>query len=301
MKHLLQSTYWKEVKKALGNKVYDFDGGWFQTTKLPLVNKFVGYIPRIDLKTFSLDSLVQEAKKANCISVSIDPSNLNDEEINLGKSFKIVKGRATQMQNNVVISLDQSDEDLLKNMKQKHRYNIKVAEKHNVRVEISDSENALQEFLKLHGETVSRQKYKDRNNEYLKTVWSTLKNNELEIADETPLDIKIATAYFENKALASWMIIGYGETLYYPYGGSSDENRNVMATYLLVWEVMKWGKNNTYKYLDTMGVQEDKSDGYSRFKSGFGGAEIKYKDTIDLVIDPLYYKTFKTLSFVRNF
>jgi peptidoglycan pentaglycine glycine transferase (the first glycine) len=340
MTHLLQSSYWKEVKKNLGNKVYDFNGGWFQTTKLPFLNKYVGYVPRIDLHAgLNYESLYAEAKKANCIFVSIEPMNVQ-ENYRLDQpvdNIMFAKGVPVQMQHNVILDLSQSEEELLSKMKQKHRYNIKLAEKNGVKVEISDSKESLDTFLALHEETVQRQKYNDRSSSYIKTVWETLNkpsafslqpsnNEQLAISNEqssskdqvtsdksieeqaneltsqqsNKLETKVAIAYYENEPISAWMLIGHNEILYYPYGGSSDKHRNVMATYLLVWEIIKWAKANGYKYFDLMGVLEDKSDGYSRFKTGFGGSEIKYMDTIDMVIDPLLYKVFKTLSFLRK-
>jgi len=201
------------------------------------------------------------------------------------------------------MDLTKREEELLSAMKQKHRYNIKIAKKNNVEVKIDNSKESINTFVKLHEETVTRQEYNDRDSNYIKKVWEVL--NEIQVLDpgfETHIpETFIATAYFEGKPLGSWFLIGFGDTLYYPYGGSSEEHKNVMANYLLVWEVIKFGQHKGYKKLDLMGVLPDKSDGYSRFKVGFGGQEIEYADTIDLVIDPLIYKVVKSLSFLRNF
>ncbi|MFS8131485.1 MAG: lipid II:glycine glycyltransferase FemX [Candidatus Dojkabacteria bacterium] len=307
MNHFLNSIYWKKVKEALGNKVYSADGTWFQTTKLPKVNKYIGYIPRADLNKIDLHEIYKVAKQQHCVYVSIDPDNLKDEIdfhefVTRHSSLDIRKGRPTQLQATIVMDLTKREEELLSAMKQKHRYNIKIAKKNNVEVKIDNTKESINTFVNLHEETVTRQEYNDRDSNYIKKVWEVL--NEIQVLNpefETHIpETFIATAYFEGKPLGSWFLIGFGDTLYYPYGGSSEEHKNVMANYLLVWEVIKFGQQKGYKKLDLMGVLPDKSDGYSRFKVGFGGEEIEYADTIDIVIDPLMYKVMKSLSFLRG-
>jgi lipid II:glycine glycyltransferase (peptidoglycan interpeptide bridge formation enzyme) len=301
MNHFLQSNYWKEVKKKLGNEVYSTNDFWMQTTRIPFIAKFIGYIPRLDIsqKNSASNTLIEDiyklGKKSNSVYVSVDPSNIKSDEFkNIYKDSRVKPGEPTQMQGNIILDLSLPDDELLGNMKPKHRYNIKVAQKKGVEIEIDSKVASLNELLRLHDETVKRQKYKDRSSNYIRTVWETINSIEYSTGfDEYEAKTFIASAIFEGKVLSSWFLICYGDTIYYPYGGSSEENKNVMATYLLVWEIMKWGKLNGYKNFDLMGVAKDKSDGYSRFKSGFGGMEIEYANSFDVVINPILYKIFK--------
>ncbi len=295
--HFLQSKYWKAVKKNLGNNVVQIDNLWFQTTKLPLLKKYVGYIPRIELNGINWNKLNEEAKKANCIYITVDPSDLYSNSYKLPEGFDFDIATPIQLQNNIVLNLEKSSEEMLAQMKQKHRYNLNLAAKKGVVVDIDDSEKSFEHFLKLHNETAQRQQYFERSPEYLKTVWQTLKNAERE--DNKKL-VTIATAFYNNIPVASWMIFLFDETIYYPYGGSSDQFRNVMGTYALVWGVIEWGKEKGYKNLDFMGVQPNLTDGYSRFKAGFGGNLVKYEDSVNLVIDPKLYLIFNTFNKLRK-
>lgn len=74
--------------------------------------------------------------------------------------------------------------------------------------------------------------------------------------------MKIAIAYYEGKPLTAWMLFLGEKVIYYPYGGSSDEHRNVMSTYGLVWQIIQWGRENGYEYLDLWGLSTNakKSD-----------------------------------------
>lgn len=314
--YFLQSTYWEEIKKRLGNKTFRLGNVFMQATKVPRLPYFVGYIPRANLSDINWDLLISEGKKNNLVYISIDPENKFEEfefDFKANKEFKVSKGMPTHLQYNTVLNLTKTEEDLLSGMKQKHRYNLKLAEKKGVSVKIESTEQAFSEFLKLYLLTLNRQDYFGRGENYIKTVWNTLKEFENKESKEL---IYIATAYFEEKPIASWMLILFEDTICYPYGGTSDEYRNVMGTYKLIWEIIKWGKLKGYKKLDLFGLEADKSseargqtseqlepefsDGYSRFKVGFGGEIIKYADTIDLIINPKLYKPIKSAASLRE-
>ncbi len=297
--HFLQSKYWKECKRSLGNQVYDVGGYFFQTTTLPLIGKTVGYMPRPDLTKINWEELHRKAKEAKCVYVTIDPENLISENATLPSQYQFKSGIPVHLQENTAINLTISDEELLASMKQKHRYNLNLAHKKGVEVKISDSEDAFAEFLKLYEATVIRQGYHGRSKEYITTVWNSLKSDKI---------VTIATAYFQGKPLASWLLFLYEEVIYYPYGGSSDEFKNVMAPYALVWEIIQWGKQNGFKSLDLWGIKSvGKSesgeiiyDGFSRFKVGFGGRVINYAETVDFIIEPFWYKLFQIAARARQ-
>lgn len=306
----MQSRYWREIKERLGNETYDFDNSWFQTTKVPLIGKKVGYIPRIAFDQINWQDLVEKAKLANCAFVSIDPIYRKDSlesssEIitklrSENPSMKFKTGSPTHLQENVVIDLKKSKEEILSLMKPKHRYNLKLSQKKGVRVVIGSEEEMFKEFLELYSKTVKRQKYFGRSENYLSTVWRYLK--EVESEDDSPKAF-IATAYYEDTALSSWFLIVYKGVIYYPYGGSSDEYRNVMATYSLVWEIINWGINQDFSNFDLWGIERDSSgefDGFSRFKLGFGGEIICYENTIDLILSQKDYYLVKSMIILRN-
>lgn len=288
--NFLQSKNWRDTKQSLGNKVYEVGEYFFHTTPLPFLGKSVGYMPRPDINKVNWYELYKIAKISGCIYITIDPQNLITENIELPKEYKFEKGSPVHLQHTVMIDLSKSEDELLAAMKQKHRYNLNLAQKKGVKVKISNDEDAFAEFLSLYQLTVFRQRYHGRNSEYLKTVWENFK-------DENAF---IATAYYENTPIVSWLVISYEDTLTYVYGGSGDEYKNVMAPYLLEWELVKLGKQFNYKYLDLFGIKEDRSDGYSRFKVGFGGEIVEYAETIDFVLDLNLYKLIKIAGSIRK-
>ena len=91
------------------------------------------------------------------------------------------------------------------------------------------------------------------------------------------------------------MLLNFGDTLYYPYGGSSKSHPEVMANNLVAWEAIKLGKKLGLKNFDMWGAlgpnasPKDPWYGFHRFKNGYGGKLVEYIGTYDLVFDwPIY-------------
>ena len=187
---------------------------------------------------------------------------------------------------NFVLDITKSEEELLKNMHSKTRYNIKVAQKHGVKIIESTDDKDFETYLKLYFETTKRQEYHGHNKEYHHKIWKTLKDAGM---------AKLLIAYFKGEPLTAWMLLNFKDTLYYPYGGSSKVHPEVMANNLIAWEAIKLGKKLKLKKFDMWGAlgpnanSKDPWYGFHKFKMGYGGNLVEYIGTYDYVLDwPLY-------------
>jgi peptidoglycan pentaglycine glycine transferase (the first glycine) len=112
-------------------------------------------------------------------------------------------------------------------------------------------------------------------------------------------DIKlhIYKSIYENKLLAGAIFIDFGKTRTFLFGGSSAENKNVMAPYLLHWQAITDAKNAGMKFYDFWGTETAKGDvpGFVRFKLGFGGVEKSYAGAYDSVIHSWRYGCYKII------
>jgi lipid II:glycine glycyltransferase (peptidoglycan interpeptide bridge formation enzyme) len=93
----------------------------------------------------------------------------------------------------------------------------------------------------------------------------------------------------DQNPLAGLIAFRNGDRSWYLYGASSDLERELMPTYLLQWEAMRWAKKYGCKLYDLWGIpDEDESVlesnfserqdglwGVYRFKRGFGGQVIR--------------------------
>jgi lipid II:glycine glycyltransferase (peptidoglycan interpeptide bridge formation enzyme) len=257
------------------------------------LNKTVGYFPK---GPFPDSKLAQALKKIshdeNCAFIKLEPNIELNSQTRIDSHFKkSLKPLFTKY--NFVLDLSPTEEELLKNMHQKTRYNIKVAQKKGVAVEIRDDLEALKTYLKLYFETTRRQGYFGHNEIYHTKVWETFSKTG---------QVKFAIAYHEKTPLVAWMLLSFKDTLYYPYGGSSHLHRDVMASNLVAWEAIKLGKSLGLKKFDmwgALGPDADPKDpwyGFHKFKMGYGGRLVEYLGSFDLVSDPLIYYAFSSVD-----
>lgn len=105
--------------------------------------------------------------------------------------------------------------------------------------------------------------------------------------------------------LASWILFSFHNYLYYPYGASSSQYRNVMASNLVMWEAIKFGKKMGLKYFDMWGALSQNPDpkdpwfGFHRFKQGYGATHREFVGSYDLVINPALYEIYKVVDKAR--
>lgn len=301
--HVMQSWEWGEFRQSLKTPLLRYglykNGKLvqvFQLTlhKIPLTDKFVGYLPKGPFPDEELaEALTLIGKKNNCAFIKIEPDiEIENYKLKIANSFK-PSPKPLFTEYNFVLDLDQSEDTILKNMHPKFRYNIKVAQKHGIVVEERTDNEALEIYLKLYFDTTQRQNYHGHNENYHRQVWKTLQKNnmaKLLIAFYTP------PGTTQKIPLNAWMLFIFKDTLYYPYGGSANEYKNVMAPNLTAWEAIKLGKKLGLKKFDLWGAlgPEAKEDnpwqGFHSFKKRTGAEWKKYMGSFDLIFNnPVYY------------
>lgn len=280
MSHPLQSPQWGDFRAENGNLVTRVDDFQIIWSKIPHTPYYFGTLLKSEIPSkIDLDKFKEEAKKINGIGIRMEP-NAQNGILPEG----LVRGRRFFTPKTYWLDLTQSEEELLKNMHPKGRYNIKVAQKHKVVIRESDD---IEKFLLLNNLTQRRQGFYAHDEKYFRNMWTHLKD-------------KIAHSFvaeYENEVLAAWIIFKYGDTIYYPYGASSDKFRNVQATSLMLWETALWGKKQGCKIYDLWGVEEGK--GFTRFKEQFGPSLVTFVGTYDLIINPPLYWLFRSAEFIR--
>ncbi|MEO6509321.1 MAG: peptidoglycan bridge formation glycyltransferase FemA/FemB family protein [Patescibacteria group bacterium] len=305
--HPMQSWEWGEAKKELGNTVVRF--GEFQGEELQQVFQFtlhpiprtsykIAYLPRsVFPSKDSLEFLINYAKKNSILFVKIEPnvgkeSSPIPQQSNLIRSTHPLFPAWTQ-----ILDLKPSEEELLKNLKSKTRYNIRLAEKKGVVIKEQSDEEGFKIFSKLYFETTKRQKYFGHDQHYQKTIWNHMKNGKAHIL----------IAYYEDTPLASYELFFFNNVLYYPYGGSSEAYRNLMGANLLMWESIRLGKKLGAESYDMWGSlspdypETDPWAGFTRFKEGYNTQFYQFVGTYDLVANQSLYSLYGVLNKVRNF
>lgn len=283
----MQSKEWAEFRSKAGNgisRVKDLLVVWSRVPKTPW---YFGTLLKSRMPTKEdIKRLRDEAIKIGGVGIRIEPNVLKSAQRKV-LSAQLVRGRRFFTPKTFWLDLTKSEEQLLAAMHPKARYNIKVAQKHGVVFEEDNSDAAFEKFLELTDETKRRQGFYAHDKRYFELMWSVLKE-------------KIAhlfVAKYEGEVLAAWIIFKYDDKIYYPYGASSDQHRELQAPSLMLWKTALWGKVQRCKVYDLWGIEEGK--GFTDFKAKFGPKTVEFVGTYDLIIIPGLYWVFRLMEWIR--
>ncbi|MEQ0487623.1 peptidoglycan bridge formation glycyltransferase FemA/FemB family protein [Anaerococcus murdochii] len=257
------------------------------------------YAPRgpvCDFKDTKLvEDLIKEAEplreKYDAFLLRMDPELNFDEKLvydyrKMGYDFRSVgidTHAFTQPRYNMIIDLSSQDEDeIFESFSSKGRYNIRKSIRAGIKTICKTDEESLDIFYELTKIMAERQGIGHRPKDYYERLIKYL-------------DGKIFLSYFEGNPLSASLLIPYGNKVYYLYAASSNEMRNKMPNYNMIWEEIKWCLENNYDYLDLGGTFSlDTNDGLYRFKQSFCYPD-KYSNFIgelDVVYDREKYEEF---------
>jgi peptidoglycan pentaglycine glycine transferase (the first glycine) len=163
-------------------------------------------------------------------------------------------------------------------------------------IELQNQEDGFESWWKILEQTKERDGFRIHGKDYYKKMLSINNFN----SDEPRMKLKLLGAFYRQKLIAGNIVSFFGDTAVYVHGASSDEHRNLMAPYFLQWEAIKLARQDNIKYYDFYGIDENKWPGVSRFKKGFGGEEIDYFGTYDLVFDKKWYNVYKLIRKARR-
>lgn len=301
----LQSFHWAMIQKNFGSSVYlkgikereEIIGFFVAIEKKIFFNKKYWYLPRgpFFLKNnFIFDEFLalfkNIIKKENLLFIRLEPVLNNTEFSDFIKKNKrnIRKTKSIQPDKTSFLNLKYSQEELLKKMAQKTRYNIKIATQKGLQL-YEVGLNGFSDFYRLIETTSKRDKFFIHSKDY---YYNLIKyNNDF---------IKLFEVRFENVVLTSGIFCFYLDSVYYLHGASSNEMRNFMAPYFLQWELIKIAQNKGFSYYDFYGVDEKKWPGVSRFKKGFSGQEYLFLGTFDVVFNNFSYNIYIIFRKIRR-
>jgi lipid II:glycine glycyltransferase (peptidoglycan interpeptide bridge formation enzyme) len=193
----------------------------------------------------------------------------------------------------LVLDLAQSTDEILAQMKPKTRYNINLAKRKGLDIKWSKEPKDLKEFFKLSLVTAKRGGFNPHQvNHYLNLLKTTVTNprNRAELV----------LASHQGRIISANMVLFFNNAVYYLHGASSNEDRNLMATFLLQWEAIEKAKNEGFELYDFWGVDQDKWPGVTRFKEGFGGRKKDYPQIYEIPLRKVYYKMYQLYHRVKG-
>ncbi len=321
--HFLQTSEWAEVKKEVGWHACQFlwkddlehvIGAANLLTRTikpfgigPTIT--IGYIPRGPMFDWQDKKLVHRAfteieqycRQNGLIFVKIDPELVMGRGIPGSENDRInyhyesiandlqtrgwrLSSEQIQFKNTAVLDLNGSEEDWLKRMKQKARYNLRLAQRSGVIVRRATDEE-LPLLYKMYTQTATRDGFIIREMEYYLRVWRLFMQSKMAEA---------LIAEVEGEPVAGLVLFHLGRRAWYFYGMSTALHREKMPNYLLQWEAMRLAKEKGCNEYDLWGApdtfnQQDRMYGVFRFKDGLGAEVIRTSGAWDFVNKPFLY------------
>lgn len=305
--HFAQSSLWAKQKPAWSWKAIvcrDETGKIkgslaFLIRKMPIVRKNMMYACRgpvcdlDDRATFEelMEASKKLAKEIRAYVIKIDPdvpsSNTDFAKMleDVGFQTRITGKNFEAIQPRYVFRLylnGRSEEEIMASFHQKWRYNIRLAQRKGVEIRLCGKE-MVEEFARIMIETGVRDNFATRPPEYFAAMLDNLGDK-----------CRLYMAFHEGKPIAGTLAILYGDKVWYLYGASSNEHRNLMPNYLLQWSMIQWAIENNCRVYDFRGVSGDISEdnphyGLYRFKKGFGGEFTEFVGEYDYVMNKVSY------------
>ncbi|MCX6741317.1 MAG: peptidoglycan bridge formation glycyltransferase FemA/FemB family protein [Candidatus Parcubacteria bacterium] len=186
----------------------------------------------------------------------------------------------------IILDLLVSEEEMLSKMHYKTRYNIRLAERHQIKIREGRPEE-IEHFIRLLSQTSERDDFRPHPANYYRQMLI------VPSSDVRDFSLKLLLAEYQGKILVANLVVFFGDTVIYLHGASADEYKSLMAPHLLQWETIKMAKARGYHYYDFWGIDEKKWPGVTRFKRGFAGQEVEYPGTFDFVFNPVLYAAYK--------
>lgn len=216
---------------------------------------------------------------------------LKDEQLSPdffnGFGFRMSKLQIIDAEVTPLLDITKSEDELLKQMRKSHRYLIKKAKALPIEIITSTDKKDLEVFLNLlHG--LSKRKHFVVHHEIEKEFDVFTKYNEC----------VLFSAKYEGKIIAGAFIDFVGNMMIYRHAASDSAYKNIPVSYLIQWEAIREGKRRGKAIYNFMGIAPEHAkknhpwQGFSLFKTGFGGNMEYYFPTMDLPLNYKYWKNY---------
>lgn len=301
--HILQTGDWGLLKSDFGwnaERITNGKSGALVLFRKILSGFTMAYIPKGPIGN-NWEEIIPELdnvchiKDAFMVKIEFDAF---EERIISNYASLGTPSRTIQPRRSIIVDLTGDEDSWLKRMKQKTRYNIRLAEKKGVTVrEASDTK----EFNRLMRITSERDAFDTHQPKYYERVFNIFHAHG---------DCVLFEAVQDQQVLAAIMVLKRGTRAWYFYGASSDEHRNLMPTFLLQYQAMRWAASSGCTEYDLWGIPDadeitleqefmKRSDGLwgvYRFKRGFGGRIVRSAPAIDRIYSKTKYALYSFLE-----
>jgi peptidoglycan pentaglycine glycine transferase (the first glycine) len=315
--NITQSYEWGDLAPALGAEslrvgVVDDTGSLgavmlILVSRVPVLQQPYFYAPRgpvVDdpdspAMTVLLNYVKAEARKRHAFMLKIEPSVLDGDM----RWLRALERRgfrknpyAMHVRHEWVLDIRPDEKALLAAMKEKWRYNIRLASRKGITVRRGEGQTDIDTFYRLYETTSERDRFFIHNKAHYESVLHLYSEGDRAV---------LLLAEYQGKAIAGTIVLRLGHWSWYMFGASSNEERERMPNHLLQWAGIQWAKAHGCWYYNFRGIPDILEEGQELwgvyvFKRGFGGYAMRSLETHDLVYQPLIYEAYRKLLDVKR-
>ncbi len=309
--HLLQSWGWGELKAGYGwsplrlalrdeeQRIVAVAQVLRRTAPhVPLRLGHLAYIPKGPVLDWSqpalgeifISQLHTLLRRQGALALRVEPDCIvwsGDEAANGGcdgcKEELLKAGfsrvRPIQPVRTILLDLAPDESALLAGMKEKWRYNVRLASRKGVTVRVAQTLDDVIAWYDLMRTTGERDQFGIHTCRYYCDVWRIFAPSQ---------QVRLLLAEHEERLLAGIFVGLFAGQGIYLYGASSNESRNLMPNYLLQWEAIRWVRQQGAREYDFWGIPETEDEGEAmagvyRFKHGWGGRVVTFAGCYECV------------------
>jgi len=262
MTDLRQTSAWANYLKLIGWQVEKIGDTYYFLKKVPIL----GYLLKVQRpQKIDFKAIDRLTKKYKVWKVVIEPL-IHINKI-LSHGFKLSNSPHLPTKT-LQIDLRKPEKEILKEMKPKTRYNIRLALKKGIKVKESKD---METFVNFWRENFERKRF----------LFLSQKKNVITLYKAFGRNADLLLAFNSNQVMAGLLILRTKDTAYYMYAAANDIGRELFAPTLLTWKGILLAKKNKCKAFDFDGIYDERFPiktwlGFTKFKKGFGGYEVKY-------------------------
>jgi Uncharacterized protein involved in methicillin resistance len=314
--NITQSYEWGEFAKDAGSTplhigVIDDEGKLcaailILVTKLPVLKSNFFYAPRGPIIadpnspafTLLLNFIKSEARKYRAVMLKLEPGVEDGDQhwiISLQRRGFRTSPQWLHIRNEWILDIRPDEKALLAQMKEKWRYNIRLAGRKGVTVRRATGREDIEKFYTLLQETSERDQFYIHSLEHFETFMQIFEPKGM---------AAMFLAEHDGKPVAGNVLMKYGKWCWYRYGASSGSSRSLMPNHLLQWNGIRWAKEQGCDYYNFIGIpatleepaaRKDPLWGVYTFKRGFNGFARLSLPGYDLPYNPVIYQVYRRM------
>ncbi|MCX7928686.1 MAG: peptidoglycan bridge formation glycyltransferase FemA/FemB family protein [Patescibacteria group bacterium] len=280
---LRQTKEYAQYIKALGWEIKKINKIKIYLRKI-LIAKIMKIQRPKKIKQKDIKLIESIAKKEKAFQIIIEPSEFSDVPILMKHGYK--QTHPFVPSKTIEIDVKKSEQELLKEMSQKTRYNIKIAIRNGVKVENSKN---IKDFVSFWNKCSIARKNFPQTKE-INALYNSFRNNAtILFAYQNSINKNTDE---KTKIIAAVLLIHSKNISYYMYAASSKKGKKLFAPTLLVWEAIKISKKRGCELFDFEGIYDERFPlpawrGFTKFKLGFGGKIKEYPGAFTKLRIPL--------------